>query len=114
MWFVGWVKGAKINVFHLTDFLFGIFDVVQLHHPGENGTLAINTRVDCHFIHLDIRHRESPAGTCQQNWLIFPSLDHITCKTMCNLRPWCPDSDVGAGEAETEDQRVAGGILEHH
>ena len=40
----------------LTDFLFGLFDAVQLHHLGENGAMAINTRVDCHFIYPDIRH----------------------------------------------------------
>lgn len=51
-----WVKDAILNDFHLTDFLFGLFDDVQLHHLGENGEMAIDTRVDCHFIHPDIRH----------------------------------------------------------
>lgn len=30
------------------------------------------------------------------------------------FEPWCVDSDVGAWEAEAEDQCVDGGLLEHH
>lgn len=30
------------------------------------------------------------------------------------FKPWCLDSNVRTGEAETEDKCVAGGVLEHH
>lgn len=35
---------------------------VQLHCPGEDGTLAITTGVVGHFLHSDTRFRESKTG----------------------------------------------------
>lgn len=40
----------------LTDLLSGLSDAVQLHYPGENGAMAIYTRVDGHSIHPHTWH----------------------------------------------------------
>lgn len=50
---------------------------------------------------------------------ILSDSSHLMCKRYgCGLcmtfNPWCLDSDVRAGEAKTEDKRLAGGVLEHH
>lgn len=46
----------------LTDLLFGLSDALQLHNPGENGAVAVYSRVDCHRIHSHTWHGESSTG----------------------------------------------------
>lgn len=31
-------------------------DAVQLHRPGQDGPVALSSRVDCHRLHLHQRH----------------------------------------------------------
>ena len=59
-----------VNAFYLVDRLSGVPDAVQLHHPGEDGEMALSARVDRHLLHPHTGHRESPAGR-PQNRKIF-------------------------------------------
>lgn len=45
-----------------TDLIPWVSYAVQLHCPGEDGTLAISARVVGHFLHTDTWPRESKTG----------------------------------------------------
>lgn len=42
---------SKVVLSTAIDFLSGIFNAVQLHNSGEDGAMAVDTRVDCHLLH---------------------------------------------------------------
>lgn len=46
-----WLKFSLLLCFNV-DGICGISDVVQLHCPGQDGSMAFSSGVDCHLLHL--------------------------------------------------------------
>lgn len=46
----------------VADLLPGVPHVVQLHHPGEDGAMAVSARVDRHLLHCHSGTGEGPTG----------------------------------------------------
>lgn len=59
-----------------SDLVPGVPDVVQLHHPGEDGAMAVSAGVDRHLLHNHSGTGESQTGEAETH--LSPILKFVT------------------------------------